>query len=88
MRIDFSRIFTNVIAAGVSAFSIFTPMGRTPPVLANQLVSELLYVHVGMAVVSYATFTVSFIFFGDVFTAISAVKAEKNGMLVCGDLAI
>lgn len=62
LRIDFLVFFTNVIAAGVSAFSIFTPMGRTPLVLANQLVSELLYVHVGMAVVSYATFTVSFIF--------------------------
>ena len=32
------------------------------PVLAEQLVSELVYVHVGMAIISYATFTVSFIF--------------------------
>lgn len=62
MRIDFLVFFTNMIAFGVSAFSIFTPLGKMSPVLANQLVSGLVYVHVGMAIVSYATFTVSFIF--------------------------
>lgn len=62
MRIDFLVFFTNVVAFGVSAFSIFTPLGKMSPVLAHQLVSELVYVHVGMAIISYATFTVSFIF--------------------------
>ena len=62
MRIDFLVFFTNVVAFGVSAFSIFTPLGKMSPVLAEQLVSELVYVHVGMAIISYATFTVSFIF--------------------------
>jgi HemX protein len=62
LRVDFLVFFTNVVAFGVSAFSIFTPFGRTPPVLANRLVSELVYVHVGMALISYAAFTVSFIF--------------------------
>ncbi|WP_459499257.1 cytochrome c biogenesis protein [Bacillus sp. C1] len=62
MRIDFLVFFTNVIAFGVSAFSIFTPLGKMSPVLAHQLVSELVYVHVGMAIISYAAFTVSFIF--------------------------
>ncbi|MBO9130520.1 cytochrome c biogenesis protein CcsA [Bacillus sp. 165] len=62
LRVDFLVFFLNVVAFGVSAFSTFTPFGRTPPVLANRLVSELLYVHVGMAVISYAAFTVSFIF--------------------------
>ncbi|PEZ10410.1 cytochrome C assembly protein [Bacillus sp. AFS018417] len=62
MRIDFLVFFTNMIAFGVSAVSIFTPLGQMSPVLANQLVSELVYVHVGMAIISYATFTVSFIF--------------------------
>ncbi|PGC87791.1 cytochrome c biogenesis protein [Bacillus toyonensis] len=62
MRVDFLVFFTNVVAFGVSAFSIFTPLGKMSPVLAEQLVSELVYVHVGMAIISYATFTVSFIF--------------------------
>ena len=48
------------------------------PVLAEQLVSELVYVHVGMAIISYATFTVS-LFFYYVFIAISPIK-KKNGM--------
>ncbi|UOY94172.1 cytochrome c biogenesis protein [Ectobacillus sp. JY-23] len=61
-RIDFLVFFTNVLAFSISALSIFTPFGKTPPVLANRLVSELVYVHVGMAFLSYATFTVSFIF--------------------------
>ncbi|MGG2064212.1 MULTISPECIES: cytochrome c biogenesis protein [unclassified Bacillus (in: firmicutes)] len=62
MRIDFLVFFTNMIAFGVSAVSIFTPLGQMSPMLTNQLVSELVYVHVGMAIISYATFTVSFIF--------------------------
>ncbi|MEH7456532.1 cytochrome C assembly protein [Bacillus pseudomycoides] len=62
MRIDFLVFFTNVVAFGVSAFSIFTPIGKMSPILAHQLVSELVYVHVGMAITSYAAFTVSFIF--------------------------
>ncbi|WP_242219913.1 cytochrome c biogenesis protein [Bacillus cereus group sp. BfR-BA-01380] len=62
MRIDFLVFFTNMIAFGVSAFSMFTPLGKMSPVLVNQLVSGLVYVHIGMAIVSYATFTVSFIF--------------------------
>ena len=62
MRIDFLVFFTNIIAFSVSAFSIFTPLGKMSPILANQLVSELVYVHIGMAIISYATFTVSFIF--------------------------
>ncbi len=48
------------------------------PVLAEQLVSELVYVHVGMAIISYATFTVSFIFFYYVFIAISPIKKRKK----------
>ncbi|MFX3624033.1 MAG: inner membrane protein YpjD [Ectobacillus sp.] len=62
LRVDFLVFFTNVIAFGVSAFSIFTPFGKTTPILANRLISELVYVHVGMAFIAYATFTVSFIF--------------------------
>ncbi|WP_369902445.1 inner membrane protein YpjD [Bacillus manliponensis] len=62
MRIDFLVFFTNVVAFGVSAVAIFTPVGKMEPVLADQLSLELLYVHVGMAIISYATFTVSFIF--------------------------
>jgi HemX protein len=61
-RLDFLMFFTNIVAFGVSAFSIFTPFGKTPPMLADRLVSELLYVHVGMAFISYAAFTVSFVF--------------------------
>ncbi|MCP8967336.1 cytochrome C assembly family protein [Ectobacillus ponti] len=62
LRVDFLVFFTNVLAFIVSAFSIFTPLGKAPPVLANRLLSELVYVHVGMAIACYAAFTVSFIF--------------------------
>ncbi|WP_416827548.1 cytochrome C assembly family protein [Ectobacillus polymachus] len=61
-RVDFLVFFTNVIAFGVDVFSVFTPIGKTPPMLANRLISDLVYVHVGMVFITYATFTVSFIF--------------------------
>ncbi|MFD3445427.1 cytochrome c biogenesis protein [Microbacteriaceae bacterium 4G12] len=62
LRVDFLVFFTNMVAFSVSVFSFFTPFGKTPPVLANRLVSELVYVHVGMAITCYATFTLSLIF--------------------------
>lgn len=79
MRIDFLVFFTNVVAFGVSAFSIFTPLGKMSPVLAEQLVSELVYVHVGMAIISYATFTVSFIF-SIMYLLQYGLLKRKNGM--------
>ncbi len=79
MRIDFLVFFTNVVAFGVSAFSIFTPLGKMSPVLAEQLVSELVYVHVGMAIISYATFTVSFIF-SIMYLLQYRLLKRKNGM--------
>jgi HemX protein len=66
-----------VIAFGVSVFSIITPFGKTSPLLANQLVSELLYVHIGMAFISYATFTVSFIFSGMYLLQYRLLKQKK-----------
>ncbi len=49
------------------------------PVLAEQLVSELVYVHVGMAIISYATFTVSFIF-SIMYLLQYRLLKRKNGM--------
>ena len=61
MRIDF-LVFYKCCSIWRKRFFYFTPLGKMSPVLAEQLVSELVYVHVGMAIISYATFTVSFIF--------------------------
>lgn len=60
-RIDALVFFTNVIGFAVLTLSMFMPIGplHEPPL---GLTSELLFIHVTMAIASYATLSLSMIF--------------------------
>lgn len=64
-RMDFFLFFTNLIGFSVMAFSLFMVGNEiSSPIMAEQLSSEWLIIHISMAFLSYAAFTISFIFSG------------------------
>jgi HemX protein len=61
-RMAFLLFFVNVIGFSVMAFSLFVSGKEIPHGMAEQLSTEWLMIHISMAFLSYAAFTVSFIF--------------------------
>ena len=61
-RIDFFVFFANVIGFMMMALHLFSPREEVSAVLTNQLTSELLVIHITMAFVAYAAFSLSFVF--------------------------
>lgn len=62
LTIDFFVFFTNVLGFIVMAVHTFAPVQMESQVLAQQLVSELLLIHITMAFLAYGAFTLSFVF--------------------------
>jgi HemX protein len=62
LRIDFIVFFTNILGFIVMAIHTFAPMQYHSNVMAKQLVSELLLIHITMAILSYGAFSLSFVF--------------------------
>ncbi|MCL6572351.1 MAG: cytochrome c biogenesis protein CcsA [Bacillus sp. (in: Bacteria)] len=62
LRVDFIVFFTNILGFTVMAIHTFAPMQNGSHIMAKQLVSELLLIHITMAILSYAAFTLSFVF--------------------------
>ncbi|WP_251549426.1 cytochrome c biogenesis protein [Neobacillus muris] len=62
LRVDFIVFFTNILGFTVMAIHTFAPMQVDSHVMAKQLVSELLLIHVTMAILSYGAFSLSFVF--------------------------
>ncbi|MEI5905654.1 cytochrome c biogenesis protein CcsA [Bacillus spongiae] len=62
LRTDFTVFFTNVLGFSIIAIHTFAPVQMESEALAEQLVSELLFIHITMAILSYAAFTLSFVF--------------------------
>ncbi|MDR4948770.1 cytochrome C assembly family protein [Neobacillus cucumis] len=62
LRVDFIVFFTNILGFTVMAIHTFVPMQYHSTVLANKLVSELLLIHITMAILSYGAFSLSFVF--------------------------
>ncbi|MEH7504274.1 cytochrome c biogenesis protein CcsA [Neobacillus drentensis] len=62
LRVDFIVFFTNILGFTVMAIHIFAPMQYDSHIMANQLVSELLLIHITMAILSYGAFSLSFVF--------------------------
>lgn len=60
LNVDFTVFFTNVIGFTIMAIHSFAP-GQVP-YLAEQLISELLFIHITMAIFSYGAFSLSFVF--------------------------
>ena len=61
-KTDFTVFFTNVLGFIVMAIHTFAPSQAHSDVLAEQLVSELLIIHITIAFLAYGTFTLSFVF--------------------------
>lgn len=59
-KMDFLVFFTNIIGFAVMAVTLFANPAATPA-LSEQLISELLFIHISLAFLSYGAFSVSFI---------------------------
>ncbi|MBB6445843.1 cytochrome C assembly family protein [Bacillus benzoevorans] len=62
MRVDFIVFFTNVIGFSMMVIHTFAPIQIDRTVPAEQLVSELLLIHITAAILSYGAFSLSFVF--------------------------
>ncbi|MEH7106653.1 cytochrome C assembly family protein [Bacillus sp. JJ1764] len=60
LRVDFIVFFTNILGFTVMAIHTFAPMQYHSYIMANRLVSELLLIHITMAILSYGAFSLSF----------------------------
>jgi HemX protein len=62
LRVDFTVFFTNVLGFIIMAIHTFAPVQVESRAMAEQLVSELLLIHITMAILSYGAFSLSFVF--------------------------
>lgn len=61
-RVDFFVFFTNVLGFIIMSLHLFAPVEYKSDILSEQLISELLVIHITIALLSYGAFTLSFIF--------------------------
>ncbi len=62
LRVDFTVFFTNILGFIIMAIHTFAPVQIESKAMAEQLVSELLFIHITMAILSYGAFSLSFVF--------------------------
>lgn len=62
LRVDFTVFFTNIIGFIIMAIHTFAPMQMSNAAVSERLISELLFIHITMAILSYAAFSFSFVF--------------------------
>lgn len=62
LRVDFIVFFTNILGFIMMALHTFAPMQQHLGVVNERLVSELLMIHITMAILSYGAFSISFSF--------------------------
>ncbi|RBW71639.1 cytochrome C assembly family protein [Bacillus taeanensis] len=61
-RVDFFVFFANVLGFIIMSIHLFAPREQISTILTDQLISELLMIHITMAFLSYTAFSISFIF--------------------------
>ncbi|AZV44609.1 MULTISPECIES: inner membrane protein YpjD [Peribacillus] len=88
LRVDFIVFFTNVLGFMVMAIHTFAPVQIESEVLAQQLVSELLMIHITLAFLSYGAFTLSCVFSILYLIQYDLLKRKKWGkrLIRLGDL--
>ncbi|WP_043934212.1 cytochrome c biogenesis protein [Bacillus sp. EB01] len=62
LKMDFIVFFTNILGFIIMVIHIFTPDQYESHLISEQLISELLLIHITMAILSYGAFTMSFVF--------------------------
>lgn len=89
MKLDFILFFANVLGFVLMVVHAFAPSQIESRVMAQQLVSELLFIHITMAIFAYAAFTLSFIFSILYLIQYDLLKKKKWGkkLLRLGDLS-
>lgn len=89
-KTDFIVFFTNVLGFIVMAIHTFAPIHLESPVLAQQLISELLFIHITMAILAYGAFTLSVVFSILYLIQYDLLKRKKWGkrLIRLGDLAM
>lgn len=61
-QVDFTVFFTNIVGFTMMAIHAFAPIQKPTTLIAEQLMSELLVIHITLAILSYGAFTASFVF--------------------------
>ncbi|WP_071460285.1 cytochrome C assembly family protein [Bacillus massilinigeriensis] len=61
LKVDFIVFFTNIIGFITMAIHTFAPGYFSSDVMSERLVSELLLIHITMAILSYGAFSLSFV---------------------------
>jgi len=79
LRVDFIVFFTNILGFTVMAIHTFVPMQYHSHTLATKLVSELLLIHITMAILSYGAFSLSFVFSSLYLLQYNLLKQKKWG---------
>ncbi|MGM0920972.1 MAG: cytochrome C assembly family protein [Bacillota bacterium] len=62
LKVDFIIFFTNVLGFIMLSIHTFAPSQYESAAVSGQLISELLFIHITMAILSYGAFTLSFVF--------------------------
>lgn len=62
LKVDFIVFFTNVLGFIIIVIHTFAPSQYGTDVMAGKLVSELLLIHITMAILSYGAFSISAVF--------------------------
>lgn len=62
LRVDFIVFFTNLLGFFIMAVHTFAPGQHGSSAVESQLISELLMIHISMAILSYGAFSISFVF--------------------------
>ncbi|WLR50105.1 cytochrome c biogenesis protein [Bacillus tianshenii] len=78
-RVDFFVFFTNVLGFIIMALHLFAPVEYKSDILSEQLVSELLVIHITIALLSYGAFSLSFIFSAMYQLQYTLIKKKKWG---------
>ncbi|MEH7197026.1 cytochrome C assembly family protein [Priestia megaterium] len=78
-RVDFMVFFTNMIGFLIMAIHTFAPLETYTAVQSERLVSELLIIHITMAILSYGAFSVSFVFSALYLVQYNLLKKKKWG---------
>jgi HemX protein len=62
LKVDFIVFFTNILGFGIMVIHTFAPVQLDSTIMGEQLISELLLIHITMAILSYGAFSLSFVF--------------------------
>jgi HemX protein len=82
LKVDFIVFFTNILGFIIMAIHTFAPVHYDSNVMSEQLVSELLLIHITMAIMSYGAFSISFVFSLLYLIQYDLLKRKKWGKLL------